>query len=747
MGTCNLKILTFFLGIFSSGILYAQTITGMSPTSGALGGNTKVTLTGSKFHKSKAVGVFLTNAANPNGIEVSDVTYSENTITFKTPNQPGPGTFSVYLVLKKDAKKVFAAQKFKYKLPVINTITPDSSSTTGGKVITIKGKYFTGATYVKFHKSGNILLSKNDSVITVKNPPHVAGNVNVTVEVESNFVTAPMQFKYKATSLKDNYSISLENLTGLDSNYKVYVLGYSTSSKKYLKVNITKKEASFTNYTKASGYINSYELGTEIKSIKLSNKNPINGARIYFFVADKRKIYNDNSDKAKNINLRFSYSNSGAEVNQVGNPPQTKFPQYSYIEATFLKDQPLFIDVSSVDGFFFPVSILAQDKTGKELDRVGQTSGVTAKQITDAYKPFMKSLNASSGYNDLYYQTTGELPILLNPGAYLTDSISNLDTVFNKAIQQLFTDASLNMNIWQNGNGSFARNYKVTPVNNIIFPGTSNTHSALQFTSANAKTLYVFNPVGFSVVSYTDAKAKRKSIMGKIDNNTLTFKNPLPLDCGLVKGMYVSNGGGSTDGVTQITAINTANNKIVSVTLNSSSNNPSYFQYKFSKAPRNYYFSPGHMTFAGIGLFADGALRYTDKNDQVVVNGLENQLSTALNRGVAVLKFSDTISAGRTTKNWGDETKWYPAGQPQNLFSYFMHTAKVNGNHIFSLPKNAVTSARGVKMAKAYGFAYDENPIGGAQNGQPEVPSEFPGVFPKKTDKLKLILGPWKKTK
>ncbi|SNR15380.1 IPT/TIG domain-containing protein [Tenacibaculum jejuense] len=739
----------YMLLILGIVLVSGQTITSMSPSKGSIAGGTLVTLKGTGFDQSKAVGIFFKDTNNPNGIAVLGVSYSKSgdTITFKTPSRPNKGTFSVYLELKKGAKEIYSPTDFEYKLPEVNTMSPGSTSIKGGKKITIKGKYFTGATYVKFGKSGNTPISVNDSIITVMNPPHVAGNVSVSVDVQAKYVPVPFQFKYKNESIKNTYNLSLENLTGLGSSYKVYVLGYSTASQKYLTVDKNTKLGSFKKFSKETGYIESYELGKDIANITLSNTNEINGARIYFFVKDSTKVYQDNANKTKNGNLGFKYSASGTNVYQVKNPPQKAFPQYNYVEATFLKDQNLYIDASFVDGFFFPISILAEDKLGNELDRIGQTEGISSEQVIEAYRLFLKKKDVSKGYKDLIYTPKGELPVLLNPGMYLNDTVNALDTEFNKALQQMFTSTTMKMNIWQNGAAGFARNYKVTPVTKV-FPGTTNTHSALEFTSSNATTLHVFNPVGFSVVSYKDVTSGTMlPILGKINDNTLTFKDPLPLDCGLKVGMYVNSGGGSTDGVTKITAISKTKKKITSVTLNSSTNYSNYFQYKFSKAPTHYYYSPGHMVFAGLGLFADGPFRYSDANNQIVVNGLENQISTALNRGVALVKFADVTSPGRTTTNWGDETAWYPAKQPQNMFSYFMHTAKVGDKHIFSLPKNPVKSSRGPLMAKAYGFAYDENPIGGNQNNQPQVPSEFPGAYPEKTTQLKLSLGPWKTKK
>lgn len=735
------------------------TITSMTPTSGSFVGNTLITLKGTGFNKDSTAGVFLKNAANPNGIGVAVVNYlSDSVITFNSPPRSGAGTYSVYLELLKNAKKINSPSNFDYKLPEIIAITPDSTSTKGNKTIAIAGRYFsnqTNAVVVNFDSAGATIIEVSDTLIKVKNPNSPSAKTTyVSVGVLGQFSAQNDASKFTYTSDKPDsiYTISLENLTGLSKKYKIFVLGYSTNSQKMLTVN-SELMGTFTPMpsTPDSGYVESYELGKEITKITVSSTNPIVGARIYFFVADTTVSYKDSSNRTSNHNLGFKYLASGANVNQVMNPPQMDYPQYSYIEATFESNQGLFIDISTVDGFFFPISLLAQNNAGVELDRIGQPNSITAHQIISAYKPFMKNLQLggepAEPYNSLFYPVNQDLTALLNPGLYLDGNVSRLETVFDSALNVLFTDSSLNMNIWQNGKGNFNAYYDVVPVKNKTFPGTNNSHSALEFKCDTSKSLYAFNPVGFSVVSYEDASTKmRKAIMGTIQSKVLTFETPLPSNVGLSIGMYVSSGGGSIDGITKISKINMnrAKDKIISVVLDSCSNYSSSFQYKFSKAPTNYYYSSGQMTYAGIGLFADGAYRYADKNDQTVVNGLENQISTALNRGVAVVKFNDTTSKGRTTKNWAIETGWYPKGEPQNYFSYFMHTGKVGDQHIFSLPNGKVKSARGEYMSKAYGFAYDENPnpLGGYDG--PQVPSEFSGVFPKGTKKLLLVLGPWK---
>ena len=732
--------------VFSVYQITAQNVDSISPSSSSLYGNTLVTINGSGFTSSSKVTVQF----GVTGVLSSDITVvSDTKILVRNPAVSKEQSVNVKVLVGSVTCK--NQPNFNYKLPHIKSFNPPKGSTKGNETITIHGKYFTGASYVKFGESGSTPLTVSDTLITVKSPAHAKDSVDISVEVQGKYGVSSTKFKYQNKSAKSSYVLSLENLTGLDSNYKVYVLGFSTGSKKKLIVDSNTKQGAFTTISDKKGYITSYELGSDITSIKLSNLNPIDGARIYFFVKNTSKTYKDNSSKTSNGNLGFKYNSYGTDVNQVGNPPQSDFPQYNYIEVTYLANEGMFLDVSSVDGFFFPVSVIAEDATGKELGRVGQTAGISGKAIADAYKPFMKNYSNSTAYNDLYYSVDKDLVALLNPGLYLENNTSSLETVFDTALNKIFTDASYNMNIWQKNNDGTEYYFKVYPVKDVVFPGTSNKHDALEFKAPTlSETLYVFNPVGFSVVSYLDATTKqRMPIKGTISNNVLTFENPLPNDVGLVEGMYISNGGCIADQTITINQINKNTvNEIVSVNVNTKPRCASpKFQYKFSKAPTNYYYSSGHMTFAGLGLFADGPYRYSDKNIQTIVNGLENQISTALNRGVALVKSTDTTSNGRTTTSWGKETNWYPANQPQNLFSYFMHTAKVGSQNIFALPKNAVKSAQGDYMAQAYGFAYDEDPIEIQQTNQPPVPAEFSGAFPTGTTQLKLELGPWKAKK
>jgi hypothetical protein len=100
-------------------------------------------------------------------------------------------------------------------------------------------------------------------------------------------------------------------------------------------------------------------------------------------------------------------------------------------------------------------------------------------------------------------------------------------------------------------------------------------------------------------------------------------------------------------------------------------------------------------------------------------------------------------SPGHTSYYWNRETKWYPSGEPENLFSLFMHTGQVGKTPIFVQPNPSVRNARGEFMGQAYGFGYDESPgpVPGVAS-QPPVPSEFSSM-PAGTTSATITLGPW----
>ena len=176
-----------------------------------------------------------------------------------------------------------------------------------------------------------------------------------------------------------------------------------------------------------------------------------------------------------------------------------------------------------------------------------------------------------------------------------------------------------------------------------------------------------------------------------------------------------------------------------------------YFQFSRQPWVANLMTSGG-MVFGNDGFFADSLIQYNlydPTGYQNVLFNLENQIVTALNRGVLVTPETKTTPAKLTTsdsKNWSIQTDWYTPGTTYNEYSYFVHTATIpNPNAsgdpipISYTPFNPRTSGSGILMSAAYGFGYDEN----SQVGDlTQVASKFdatvtPGSI------LTFTLGPW----
>ncbi|GAB5419126.1 MAG: hypothetical protein Crog4KO_06340 [Crocinitomicaceae bacterium] len=254
-----------------------------------------------------------------------------------------------------------------------------------------------------------------------------------------------------------------------------------------------------------------------------------------------------------------------------------------------------------------------------------------------------------------------------------------------------------------------------------------------------------------SIYTITTPTGTVSKLTASIVQDTLTFKTPQAKSekANLVEGSTVVGTGISGD-ITIASLTESADGKITGATLNISLGvPPANSQYYFSKVP-GMFLSTGNMVFANQGLFAyTGDL--TNKNQQNVLLNLQNQIVTAFNRGVAN-SGPTSGAAGYTSLYWGDESKWYPEGVNQNLFSLFMHTCEVGVPSatqnkkdeikipIFRQDSSSVKCARQTKMGQAYGFAYDENPM--FMVSPAPVPSKFDPA-PSSTTEMRITLGDW----
>lgn len=547
-------------------------------------------------------------------------------------------------------------------------------------------------------------------------------------------------------------SIPLYNQTGLDEKrYTIYILGFSTASKKMLSVKTGTTIAEFVSVPNVSGTLPVYKLSAEISQISIDVTSPLNssrqidGARIYFFVADNTKF----PDAPK-----VCYTDSGAKVINVKNPPNSDFPPYSFVEFTIVDlSYGAVIDLQTVDGLTFPLNLTLNDSRGAVGQPLSANTEFNRNTIFVTYKTFMNGIGPESApFLDLQYSTNSGG--LLNPGIYLTQTtesnqLSNLESPLNRLFDSDLKTLFLNRKLSIQGVASGGIDADVYTVNSIeeqpLPTGSKLCHPALQFKGKKSGLkLNVFSPLGLCTLTF-DNKGTETAICGRLDDTTLTFDTVLPSGTKILTGMYVSGAGVDPKTTTVKSVTRDASNNITGVVISGTeTGKPPLSQYGFSKIP-GMFMTSGAMVFANAGVFAySGSYEI---NEATIVLNLQNQLVSALNRGVANAA-TNSEESGYSSKYWGTQTNWYPSRTTQNLFSLFMHTATVRAGKdeipVFIQAPGSTTCARGTTMGQAYGFAYDENagPVPPAPPCQPEVPSKF-DPLPPGANVLTITLGAW----
>lgn len=544
-----------------------------------------------------------------------------------------------------------------------------------------------------------------------------------------------------------NYTVNLVNNSGLDpAEYTFYVMGFSYNS------NLVLGPAG-TLISQNSGTVSSYPVGSgsgQISQITLDSATAFTGGRFYFFVVPT-------GDPAPSV----------AYNTQPANPPGGD-NIYGIVELTIPANAASTIDVQTVDGFTVPLTItlnnninVAGQQYGQPIYSTGQSAIVNREAIFTAYNSFMQAEGtAGTPYLDLVYgagTVAGQAAGILNPYAYLsevtgTNAYANLDSalngVFDADLTTLFGTATLSVQGVASGASDSgtpipADIYTSSVVASQTYPGTSVTLPALKFTGTNnpGNVFYVYNPVGLTVT--TDSSGDQ--IVGSISDSTLTLNTTVN---GLQVGMYVLGAGVPTPSGQSATTITAINGNVL--TLSQSLGTPAAnSQYLFCKLPfTSMFVTTGQMVFGNTGVFADNTLQFAAGSASATVLGnLENQLVSALNRGVGVAAGAlSPGTSGGTSAYWGDQRNWYPSSGVQNLFSLFMHAGQISGTPIFFLPANAANwpNARGQVMGSAYGFGFDENggPVPPAPSGQPEVPSKFDQNVPVGAT-IQVTFGPW----
>jgi len=440
-----------------------------------------------------------------------------------------------------------------------------------------------------------------------------------------------------------------------------------------------------------------------------------------------------------------------------------------------------------------------------------QTDGSASREsILLAFDDFFPAA-PSSPYRDLklpllpflFPNATPQAAGILAPSHYLEKNVgSKLNTVFDSDLKTLFSTAANGLKIWGNQSdpAGIAESYYDVTFVNVPYP-TDPPHlpaphiPALKLTTSTSppsgtatgqnNTFYIFSPTDTSIITTTSAGVT-SPILGTLSQATsssttvtLTIQNPNsdlitalgsgPNAPGL--GMYVFSsilqddcsalGDWQVDdkSVIQIFDLSyTQSTSLLTITLSSTTPGTAGLctvaHFQFSRQPfvANIKTS-GNMVFSCDGLFTDQDLQSvpTTAGDQFeyrnVLSNLENQIVTALNRGVVVTPAIGKNPAKLTSidsKDWSTQTGWYTPGTTYNEFSCFLHTAQIKNasGHdipISYAPFNSRNSGGGFIMSAAYGFAFDES----SQVGDLTlVPSKLDGTVTPGSI-ITFTFGPW----
>jgi len=167
---------------------YAPTVTGISPTQGAAGGGTFVTITGTGFAGATAVDFGTTAAA----FEIESATL----ILAESP--AGTGVVDVTVTTPAGTSATSPADQFTYLgATTVSAISPNFGPAAGGTLVTITGTGFTGATAVIFGTTAAAFEIESATSILARSPAGT-GVVDVTVTTLSGMsATSPAdQFTY-----------------------------------------------------------------------------------------------------------------------------------------------------------------------------------------------------------------------------------------------------------------------------------------------------------------------------------------------------------------------------------------------------------------------------------------------------------------------------------------------------------------------------------------------------------------------
>jgi hypothetical protein len=185
--------------------LAVPAVTGVAPNSGVTSGGTNVTITGSGFTGATAVAFGTTPATSFHVV-------NDNTITAIAPAQ-GAGTVDVKVTAPGGTSAISGADQFTYVVagtPFVTGLSTNAGPTSGGALLYVQGRGFTGATSVTFGGTPATFFVLSDNQIQVFTPAHAAGTVDVKVTnaVGTSIASSADQYTYQAAAAPSVTSVS-----------------------------------------------------------------------------------------------------------------------------------------------------------------------------------------------------------------------------------------------------------------------------------------------------------------------------------------------------------------------------------------------------------------------------------------------------------------------------------------------------------------------------------------------------------
>jgi len=176
-------------------------VTSVAPVEGPEAGGTVVTIKGEHFEGATEAKFGTTTATELKVVSGTEVTVKDPTHT--------AGTVDVTVKTPAGTSTTSSTDHFTYQapapppppVPVVTSVAPVEGPEAGGTVVTIKGEHFEGATEAKFGTTtATELKVVSGTEVTVKDPTHTAGTVDVTVKTPAGTSTTSStdHFTYQA---------------------------------------------------------------------------------------------------------------------------------------------------------------------------------------------------------------------------------------------------------------------------------------------------------------------------------------------------------------------------------------------------------------------------------------------------------------------------------------------------------------------------------------------------------------------